>query len=60
MAEDGGSAELLVLGCGKRRRTKIPLLFIGLGKFKLNSVDAIYAVNEEDQDEDERNLHPIL
>ena len=34
--------------------------FVGLSKLQLNSIDAVYAVNEEDQDEDERNLHPIL
>lgn len=34
--------------------------FVGLSKFKLNSIDAVYAVNEENQDEDERDLHPIL
>jgi len=26
----------------------------------LYAVDAVYAINEQDQDEDERDLHPIL
>lgn len=38
----------------------LPLLLAGLSKFELDSVDAVYAVNEEDQDEDECNFHPIL
>jgi hypothetical protein len=26
----------------------------------LDTIDAVYAINEENQDEDECNLHPIL
>jgi hypothetical protein len=36
------------------------LVLVGLSKLDLNSVDAIDAVNEEDQDEDKGNLHSIL
>jgi hypothetical protein len=36
------------------------LLLVGLGKLDLDSVDAIDAVNEEDQDEDKGYLHPVL
>jgi hypothetical protein len=38
----------------------VPLLLVGLGKLDLDTIDAVYAVNEEDQNEDECNLHPIL
>lgn len=44
-----------------RARGYIPsLLLVGLGELDLNSVDAIDAVNEEDQDEDKCYLHPVL
>ena len=48
MAEDGGSAGLLVLDFLGRRRYIPSLLLVGLGELDLNSVDAIDAVNEED------------
>lgn len=38
----------------------VPLLLVGLGKLDLDAVDAVHTIDEEDQDEDERNLHPIL
>jgi len=36
------------------------LVLVRLGELNLNSVDAVHAVNEENQDEDECNLHSIL
>jgi len=36
------------------------LLLVGLSKLDLHAVNAVYTVNEQDQDKDERDLHPIL
>jgi len=41
-------------------REEIPRGFVGLGELKLNSVDTIDTVNEQDQDEDEGDLHAVL
>lgn len=61
MAQDGGSADWLVLGFGMRPRRHVPaLLLVGLGEFNLDSVDAVDAVDEENQDEDEGYLHSVL
>jgi hypothetical protein len=43
----------------KRRRRYIPA-FLGLSELDLNPVDAIDAVDEQDKNEDEGYLHPIL
>lgn len=59
MAEDRGSVIMLVCGRG-RNRGDLPLLLVGLGELNLYAIDAVYAVNEEDQDKDEGNLHAIL
>lgn len=45
---------------GSETGQNLPLLLVGLGELELDSVDAVYAVNEENQDEDKGNLHPIL
>jgi len=36
------------------------LLLVGLGELDLDSIDAVHAIDEEDKDEDEGNLHSIL
>jgi len=59
VTEDGGSVNLLV-DSGLETTGSVPLLLIGLGKLDLDTIHAVYAVNEENQDEDECNLHPIL
>lgn len=38
----------------------LPRCLVCVGKLELDSVDAVDAVNEEDQDEDKCNLHPVL
>ena len=42
------------------RYVPIVVVFSCSSELDLNSVDAIYAVNEEDKDEDKSYLHPIL
>jgi hypothetical protein len=42
------------------QKGNVPLLLVGLGELDLNAVDAVYTVDEEDQDEDKGYLHPIL
>jgi hypothetical protein len=42
------------------RRYVPALVLVGLGELDLDSVDAVYAVDEEDEDEDEGYLHPVL
>lgn len=48
MAEYGGSAALLA-GSGSRSMVvkSVPLLLVGFCELDLHSVDAVYAVNEE-------------
>lgn len=42
-------------------RWHIPsLAFVGLGELDLDSIDTVYAVDEEDEDEDKGYLHPVL
>lgn len=36
------------------------LLLVALGELNLDTIDAVDAVNEQDQDEDKGYLHPIL
>ena len=59
MAEDGDTTRLLAGHCLERKGI-VPLLLVGLCKLDLDPVDAVYAINEQDQDEDKGNLHPIL
>jgi hypothetical protein len=61
VAENGSSTMLLVLVfLVEGRKDNVPLLLVGLGEFELNSIDAIYAVNKENEDEDKCDLHPVL
>jgi hypothetical protein len=62
VTKDCGSAGLLDpgFGCKMGMRHVPALVLVGLGELDLNSVDAIDAVNEKDQDEDKSYLHPIL
>jgi hypothetical protein len=60
VAEDGGSAGLLVLVSDRGRRYIPSLLLVGIRKLDLDSVDTIDAVDEEDQDEDKGYLHAVL
>jgi len=36
------------------------LLLVGFSELDLDPIYAVYAINEEDQDEDKSNLHTIL
>jgi hypothetical protein len=38
----------------------IPSKVLAFGKFNLYTINTVYTVDEEDQDEDEGYLHPIL
>lgn len=40
----------------------VPIIVVlgSSGELDLDSVDAVYAVNEEDKDENKRYLHPVL
>jgi hypothetical protein len=38
----------------------LPLLLVGLGELDLYSVYAVYAIDEENQNEDKCDLHSIL
>ena len=61
MTQNCSSVGLLDRVWGHGRGKYVPsLILVGLGELDLDSVDAVYAVDEEDQDEDERDLHAIL
>ena len=62
MAQDDGSTSRLVEFTREIKGVRyIPsLVLIGLRELDLNSVDAVDTVNEEDQDEDKCNFHPVL
>jgi len=47
------------VGSGEERKY-VPLLFVRLSEFELDPVNTVYAINEEDKDEDEGDLHAIL
>lgn len=42
-------------------RADVPaLLFVTLSELDLDTIDAVHAIDEQDQDEDKGYLHPIL
>jgi hypothetical protein len=60
VAQDLGSAGKLDLLCAREGGHVPVLALVGLGELDLDSVDAVYAVDEENQDKDECDLHSIL